>query len=97
MEGKGGDTEMSVLNRAEKRNAFAKAKRNPDAIWCPVCKHKTLFIALPHEDTCDIYCSVCGSLRDRGVPAGKFGVMPKEFVKGHLYMKRGIDDESRDT
>lgn len=82
---------MTAMNRAERRNAFARAKRNDDAIWCPVCKHKTMHVAMPNEDTCDIYCSVCGSVRDRGVKPGP-GVAPKEFVKGSKYHLRGINE-----
>ena len=73
------------MNRTEKRNAFARAKRNPDAIFCPVCKHKTMHLAMPNEDTLDIYCSVCYNRLEQGIVPGTRGCQPKEIVKGRYW------------
>lgn len=73
------------MNRTEKRQHFATARRSEDSIFCPVCKHKTMHIAMPHEDTCDIYCSVCYNRLAQGITPGTNGVMPKQIVKGHMW------------
>ncbi len=73
------------MNRAEKRNYFRQQKRNFDAIYCPKCKHKTRHMALPHEDTCDIYCEVCFNKLATGIKPGTRGVYPREWVKGRYF------------
>lgn len=73
------------MNRQEKRQHYAMAKKNPDALYCPRCKKKVLMVALPNEDTCDIWCPVCYFCIEQGVKPGTRGVMPKEVVKGRKF------------
>lgn len=76
---------MSELSRAQKRKHWNDMKRNPDAIFCPICRHKTIHVAMPHEDTCDIYCVVCYNRLAQGVHPGTNGVEPKATVKGRYW------------
>lgn len=73
------------MNRQEKRAHWASAKKNIDALLCPKCGRKVMMVALPHEDTCDIYCPVCYNLLEQGIKPGTRGVMPKEIVKGRYF------------
>lgn len=73
------------MNRQEKREYFRKYKRDPDAIYCPKCKHKTRHMALPHEDTCDVYCECCYNKLASGIKPGTRGVWPKDWVKGRFF------------
>lgn len=73
------------MNRTEKREYFRKYKRDVDCIYCPKCKHKTRHLALPHEDTCDIYCEVCYNKLATGVKPGTRGVTPRDWVKGRFF------------
>jgi len=76
---------MSEMSRTIKRKHWADMRRNPDALYCPVCKHKTMHVAMPNEETCDIYCSVCYNRLAQGIKPGTNGVEPKEPVKGRYW------------
>ncbi len=76
---------MSEMSRQMKRKHWAENKRNPDALFCPKCKHKTIHIAMPNEDTCDIYCTVCYNRLVQGVKPGTNGVAPRDKVKGRMW------------
>lgn len=54
-----GEPTVTNFNREEKRNYIKKHKHNKDAIMCPNCNNKTIFIT---DDYGKQFCELCGKL-----------------------------------
>ena len=70
------------MNRAERRKYLRDMKRDGTiknmATNCPICKGKTLHIAIPTEKhLCDIVCESCGTTVARNIE----GCIPYTYVR----------------
>ncbi len=78
------------MNREERRKHYREAKKDPIAIYCPRCTHKTRHVATPvtplsrqsAEDRekktckCNVVCVACGNILRADVE-----LIPYEYVK----------------
>jgi len=76
------------MNREQRRKHFRDEKRDPDAIYCPHCTHKTKHVALPEKKNwreegltpttvpCQIVCVACGNILRHNIT----GVVPYEYA-----------------
>ena len=74
---------MNSLNRAQRRDAWKRARRDPRALMCPVCGCKTLHVALKANDIdhYDIHCEACGNRLFR-TREGLNGVTTEGYIDG---------------
>ena len=73
------------MNRVQRRAHYREAKRDPIAIYCPRCTHKTRHVAVPvsmHEKKddegkklCSVVCVACGNVLRTG-----FHLVPYDYV-----------------
>lgn len=79
------------MNREQKRACWKAARGDPDAIYCPDCKHKTFHIAqsIGDVDHYDVFCEVCNRRIGRA-RLGEDGVTGDGPIKGHLWTKGDI-------
>lgn len=79
------------MNREQRRACWKAAKGDPDAIYCPDCKHKTFHIAqsIGDVDHYDVFCEVCNRRIGRA-RLGECGVTGDGPIKGHLWTKGDI-------
>lgn len=75
------------MNREAKRCMFRAGRRDPDAIYCPVCKHRVKHVAVKVAGDVDhytVHCAVCfnrlGLTRE-----GMDGVTGEGAVKGRYW------------
>ena len=63
-------------NREEIRKYIREHKQDPLAKYCPLCKGKTLHVAIPNiKGTCDIICECCWTTFEQNVK----GVIPYTY------------------
>lgn len=83
------------MNRKERREAWQRARGNKDALWCPICKKKAMFVAVHDKDIdhYDVYCEVCNSKLGR-TREGHDGVFGEGYIQGHLWTKGNVTERA---
>ena len=82
------ETLLTPLNREQRRKHYRDVKKDPTAVYCPRCTHKTKHVALPEKRnwreegltadkvSCSIVCVACGNVLRHAIT----GVEPYEYV-----------------